>query len=125
MEDMRFNPVRDFAIWKYHVGHRKLLLRSTKERSHAHGTRLDIIIFTTSHIFLPTEVRIDLLRILTDDELAKLRNEPSLTYEMRGTEKAYGFFLGDTCIGYVIGRSINSHEDIGSYIDKSVFDPLG
>jgi hypothetical protein len=125
MEDMRFNPVRDFLIWKYHVGHRKLLLRSTKERSCAHGTRLDIIIFTTSHIFLPTEVRIDLLRILTDDELLTLRNDSFPTYKMQQGEKGYGFFLGDTCIGYVIGRSINSHEDIGSYIDKSVFDPLG
>lgn len=111
----RHFAARKFQVWSYTVGHRQLLLRSTK--SETDPTRCDVLFTNVARLDLPTlfdglEIRDDAGKDAPPGANDLGANEPSgrTVYLVRG-ERRY--------LGYVVAGAVAWAEDDGEYDDPS------
>ncbi len=111
-----FKSERKFGLFSYGVSHGPLLLRSGKTEEH--GTRLEVLI---------TDVRVMEIRVwftgihIQEVELARLANRLSRPAGMfEAGLKAY-LLSSSEWEGFVLGGSLHTAEDDGSFFDLSAF----
>lgn len=84
MTERLFSSPREFRIWSFTVGHKELLLRSTKENSLT--TRVDVLFVNVAAINLPTTLpEIDVVEADERERVARgivLENDPSYWHDM-------------------------------------------
>jgi hypothetical protein len=113
MPEPRSFPGRRFRVWEYSVGHRQLLLRSTKDGDHS--TRVEIAFKDVRAIQIPTVV--DELSIAVANAAAGADARARL-----GDDSTTGIVYGLSGLafqGYVIAGIAFGHEDDGDYWDPS------
>lgn len=117
MQNLIIGSDRKFQIWKYTVGHRQLLLRSTK--SPDFPTRIDVFFKGVVQFHLPTLFTGLFIAEGSEDEIGKLctlRESPSFKEDVRiFTVKGVDF------LGYVAALVVATHEDEGEYHEPSFF----
>ena len=117
MPDEIINSEREFQIWQYTVGHRQLLLRSTK--SPDFPTRIDVFFKGVSELHLPTAFSGLSIREASDRdirELCGLLNSQSLAKGVKVFK-----LQGIDFLGYVAALIVVCHEDEGGYYEPSFF----
>jgi hypothetical protein len=117
MEPIEFS--RRFQVWAYTVGHRQLLLRSTKAGKH--GTRIDVLFKNVTRIDLPTQL--ESLRV--NEAGAQVRAAVLQALRADGTptkvEDQQVFEVsGSGVTGIVVAGYVGFVEDEGEYDDPSV-----
>ena len=110
------NSDRNFQIWKYTVGHRQLLLRSTKTPDLS--TRIDVFFKGVRELHLP--VSLDGLSI-TESSEEELRSQCLLKSPTYGNDTKVFRLQGSNYLGYVAALVVVYHEDYGEYDDPSFF----
>ena len=116
---MRANIIdseRRFQVWKYTVGHRQLLLRSTK--SLTSPTRIDVFFKGVVQFHLPTSLAGLSIAEVDASDINECRNLPEL-----GIKKETNVYKVTTksFVGYVVSLTAAFHEDEGEYDDPSFF----
>lgn len=110
MSEPLFSSSRAFQLWSYTVGHRELLLRSTKDAGLA--TRVDVLFVNVEAINIPTTMpRID---IVEADE----RERVARSIVLKKDQKLW-LVRGRGYEGHVIGGGMASYEDEKEYNDPS------
>jgi hypothetical protein len=113
MMEQRSFAGRTFQLWEYHVGHKQLLLRSTKESDHP--TRVEVAFKNVRALKIPTVMR-DLSISLASDSVATAARAQTGTDS--GTVSVFAL-VGSGFEGYVIAGVAFGHEDEGEYSDPS------
>jgi hypothetical protein len=108
---------RRFQMWMYVVGHKQLLLRSTKDV--INPTRVDVLFANVGAIDLPTAFDGLTIAEAPPEETDRLRLEPGAKNRLVG-RKMY-LIAGSDFSGYVIAGSATWHEDELEYHEKSHF----
>lgn len=114
---MLISSDREFQVWKYTVGHRQLLLRSTK--SPQHPTRVDVFFKGVSEFHLPTSLTGLFITEVSESEVQDLCMLSVQTSPETGS-KVFKV-EGKHFVGYVAALALASHEDEGEYYDPSFF----
>lgn len=116
MPDELLNSPRRFRIWEYTVGHKQLLLRSTKDPGLS--TRIDVLFKNVAAIHLCTS-----LDGLTISKVADGENiDPPLGIRPEILDGMNLYIVrGAGFTGYVIAGVMGWHEDEGEYHDRSYF----
>ena len=104
---------RTFQLWEYHIGHKQLLLRSTKESDHP--TRVEVAFKNVRALKIPTVMR-DLSISLASDSMATAARGQTGTDARTASVFAV---VGSGFEGYVIAGVAFGHEDEGEYSDPS------
>ena len=108
---------RDFQVWKYTVGHRQLLLRSTK--SPAFPTRIDVFFKGVVQFHLPTSFSGLSITEGSDADVRKVCSvQESLPF---GKDVKVFIVKGLEFVGYVAALIAAFHEDDGEYDGPSFF----
>jgi hypothetical protein len=109
-----FRSDRYFKVWQYSVGHRRLLLRSSRDMPPA--TRIDIHFANVDLMLLRPHYDGLVIRRADDEECEKA----GLDY---GVEVKPGrlFVLGDGLRSFVVSAPPQWHEDEGAMDDPSWF----
>ncbi|MET7380882.1 hypothetical protein ABZT08_19020 [Streptomyces sp. NPDC005526] len=112
-----FRSDRYFKVWQYTVGHRRLLLRSSRDRPP--DTRIEIYFANVDLMLLRPSYDGLVIRRADDEECEKV----GLGY---GTEVKPGhlFVLGGGLRSFVVSAPPQWHEDEGAMDDPSWFGPL-
>ncbi|MEW2119188.1 hypothetical protein AB0945_29150 [Streptomyces sp. NPDC005474] len=112
-----FRSDRYFQVWQYAVGHRRLLLRSSRDRPP--DTRLEIYFANVDLMVLRPNYDGLVIRRADDEECRKA----GLDY---GVEVKPGrlFLLGGGLRSFVVSAPPQWHEDEGAMDDPSWFGPL-
>ncbi len=106
-----------FQMWKYTVGHRQLLLRSTK--SDDAPTRIDVFFKGVSEFQLPTS----LYGLSISEASAQEIESVNFCSEPDSRERNSKVFIVKSrkFSGYVVASLLLLHEDQGEYHDPSFF----
>ena len=111
-----YDSTRKFQVWEYTVGHKQLLLRSTKDREL--DTRIDLFFKDVGAIVLPTTLNGVSIRQAVDREDVELRKK----YEAEAFNGRTAYLIWNRNIeGCVIAATFAWHEDRGEYDDPSFF----
>ena len=112
--ELRF--ARMFQLWEFTVGHKQLLLRSTKDDRFR--TRVDVYFKNVAVVNLPT-----ICHGLTISEADGAQQQDLLSQVSQTGLSAGKVFLirGDRFTGYVIAGFMDWHEDELEYDDPSKF----
>lgn len=112
-----FRSDRYFKVWQYAVGHRRLLLRSSRDRPP--DTRIDIHFGNVDLMLLRPGYDGLVIRRANDEECGKV----SLDY---GVDVKPGrlFVLGDGLRSFVVSAPPQWHEDEGTMDDPTWFGPM-
>ena len=114
------NTKRFFQIWKYTVGHRQMLFRSTKSTDCS--TSIDVLFKGVREFHLPTILTGLSISEASEEEvrmLCSLRLPPSLDKDLKAFK-----VQGTDFLGYVTALIVVCHEDEGEYDDPSFFDSV-
>ena len=111
-----FKSPRMFQVWEYTVGHKQLLLRSTKEEMS--DRRIDV--------YFKNVGAINLLTVLNGLEINEATAGDAIELQQEIAEAALdgrrAFFVGTGSFqGYVVASMVAWHEDGGEYDDPSYF----
>jgi hypothetical protein len=107
---------RSFQLWAYTVGHRQLLLRSTKARGFR--TRVDVLFKNVAAIHLPTKLQSLTVWEATQEEVSKMHIN---TEALEHVEEKVFVVRGAESAGYVIAGFAGAHEDELEYDEPSHF----
>jgi hypothetical protein len=109
-----FESDRPFQLWRAVVGHRQLLLRSTK--SETERTRIDVLFKPVRAMKIRT--LLDGLRVREAEphEVAEIAREAA--EEIEGELKVFVIESG-SFTGYVVASAMTTAEDDGEYSDPS------
>lgn len=111
-----FRSDRYFTVWQYGVGHRRLLLRSTRDRPPA--TRVEVHFAGVGLMLLRPAYQGLAVRRATDEESRAVVRDHGIELE----EGQYVFALaGDLSAGFVVSAPPQWHEDEGGVDDPSWF----
>ena len=113
MAEVHSFPGRRFQVWEYRVGHKQLLLRSTKDGSHP--TRVEIAFKDVRAMQIPTLIE-ELSISVADAALATDARAQS------GGDQASAVVFAISGLGfrgYVVAGVAYGHEDQGEYSDPS------
>ena len=112
-----FRSDRYFKVWQYSVGHRRLLLRSSRDRPPE--TRIDVHFGNVDLMLLRPTYDGLVIRRADDEECGKV----SLDY---GVEVKPGrlFVLGGGLRSFVVSAPPQWHEDEGEMRDPSWYGPM-
>ena len=110
------NFARDFQVWEYVVGHRQLLIRSTKAAGLL--TRVDVLFKDVAAINLPTT-----FAGLTVSEASERDSAHAELQLGSSTVRGEKLFMvhGSNYKGYILAAAVAWHEDEGEYNDPSYF----
>lgn len=107
---------RQYQIWEYTVGHRQLLLRSTKAADQP--TRIDVLFKNVAAIHLPASWEGLTISEASERESGDLKLPVTVTN--RRDRKVF-IIRGANFVGYVVAGVMAWHEDEGEYHDASYF----
>ncbi|MFH9614564.1 hypothetical protein ACH4MM_12680 [Streptomyces pratensis] len=111
-----FRSDRQFKVWQYSVGHRRLLLRSPRARPLA--TRIEVYFACVGLMLLRPAYHGLAVRRATDEESRTVIGDHGIELE----EGAYVFALGENLSsGFVVSAPPQWHEDEGGVDDPSWF----
>ncbi|ELP61384.1 hypothetical protein ACKI1I_18045 [Streptomyces turgidiscabies] len=112
-----FRSDRHFEVWQYAVGHRRLLLRSSRDRPP--DTRIEIYFANVDLMLLRPGYDGLVIRRADDEECEKVSRD-------HGAEVKPGrlYLLGGDLRSFVVSAPPQWHEDEGAMDDPSWFGPL-
>ncbi|WP_149179334.1 hypothetical protein [Streptomyces sp. TRM49041] len=114
-KDELYRSDRYFKVWQYTVGHRRLLLRSTRDRPPF--TRIDVHFGAVGLMLLRPVYDGLLIRRATDEECARVSRE----YGVEMEPGQHLFALAEDLSSFVISAQPQWHEDEGGVDDPSWF----
>lgn len=116
MNSLIIGSDRMFQVWKYTVGHRQLLLRSTK--SPDYPTRIDVFFKGVAEFHLPTQLQGLFVTETSPNDVHRCSIDQA--HPFASNMKAYAV-KGANVMGYVVARAVFTHEDDLEYDDPSFF----
>jgi hypothetical protein len=108
------HDLRQFQLWAYAVGMRRLLLRSNQTESNP--TRIDVLFQGVRAINLPTSVNGLRISEAREEEQRRISGQTGL---LADDDNRFYVVSGQSFSGYVIASLCVEIEDDGSYDDPS------
>lgn len=105
---------RQFQVWKYQVGHGRLLLRSPK--NNINKSRIDLLFKNVTYIGIPTAFETMLVEIADDMEMKGIVNKIGTS-----VPKDSRLYIINEAF-YIVAAYFGSHEDDLEYFEDSHFD---